>query len=152
MFSHYKNYPTFKGLVGVAPCGAITFVSQLFTGFVSDREITKQSGLLELLEPGDCCMADKGFTIEPLLENVGARLVIPPFKRAAQFTKEETKRTQSIARLRIAVERVIRRIKENHIWYSTIPLTLTGTVNQMWANCCVMANFQGPLDVNDAVV
>jgi len=97
-------------------------------------------------------MADKGFTIEPLLENVGARLVIPPFKRAAQFTKEETKRTQSIARLRIAVERVIRRIKENHIWYSTIPLILTGTVNQMWANCCVMANFQGPLDVNDAVV
>lgn len=152
MFSHHKNYPTFKGLIGVAPCGVITFVSQLFTGSISDRKITKQSGLLELLEPGDCCMADKGFTIERLLENVGARLVIPPFKRAAQFTKEETKRTQSIARLRIVVERVIRRIKEKHIWDSTIPLTLTGTVNQIWANCCLMANYQGPLDVNDDVV
>lgn len=80
MFSHYKNYPTFKGLIGVASCGVVTFVSQLFTGSTSHREI-KQSGLLDLLEPGDCCMADKGFTIERLLENVGARLVIPPFKR-----------------------------------------------------------------------
>lgn len=97
-------------------------------------------------------MADKGFTIERLLENVGARLVIPPFKRAAQFTKEETKHTQSIAHLRIVVERVIRRIKENHTWDSTIPLTLTGTVNQIWANCCLMAHYQGPLDVNDEVV
>lgn len=24
MFSHYKNYPTFKGLIGVAPCGVVT--------------------------------------------------------------------------------------------------------------------------------
>lgn len=152
IFSHYKNYPTFKGLIGVAPCGAITFVSQLFTGSISDNEITKRSGILDLLDPGDACMADKGFTIEKQLENVGARLIIPPFKRAAQLTKEETKRTQAIARLRILVERVIRRVKENHIWDSTIPLTLTGTVNQIWANCCLIANYQGPLDLKGDVL
>lgn len=83
MFSHYKNYPTFKGLIGVAQCGVITFVSLLFTGSISDRAITKQSGLLDLLAPGDCCISDKGFTIEKLLENVGARLIIPPLKRVA---------------------------------------------------------------------
>lgn len=45
--------------------------------------------------------------IERLLENAGARLVIPQFKRAAQLTKEETKHTQEIACLRIVVERAI---------------------------------------------
>ena len=30
-FSNYKHYNTVKGLVGIAPSGAITFVSELFT-------------------------------------------------------------------------------------------------------------------------
>lgn len=41
-FSNYKNKTTFKGLIGIAPCGVITFVSKLYTGSVSDIEITKK--------------------------------------------------------------------------------------------------------------
>ena len=37
--SSYKNHVTLKGLVGISPSGAITFVSQLYTGSNSDREI-----------------------------------------------------------------------------------------------------------------
>ncbi|XP_056123115.1 uncharacterized protein LOC130101424 [Rhinichthys klamathensis goyatoka] len=66
IFSSYKSTTTFKGLVGVAPCGAMTFISQLYTGSISDKEITKKSGILDLLEPGDEVMADKGFTIDDL--------------------------------------------------------------------------------------
>ncbi|XDV17038.1 hypothetical protein PO909_016489 [Leuciscus waleckii] len=67
VFSSYKNTTTCKGLIGIAPCGAVTFVSSLYTGSISDQELTKQSGFLDLLEPGDACMADKGFTIEKML-------------------------------------------------------------------------------------
>jgi len=35
-------------------------------------------------------MADKGFLIQDLLADVGAKLIIPPFKQSAQFSKEET--------------------------------------------------------------
>ena len=38
LFSSYKNHVTLKALVGIAPNGAITFVSQLYTGSISDRE------------------------------------------------------------------------------------------------------------------
>ncbi|XP_026058515.1 uncharacterized protein LOC113043385 [Carassius auratus] len=145
IFSSYKSTTTFKGLVGVAPCGAVTFISQLYTGSISDKEITKKSGILDLLEPGDVVMADKGFTIEDMLSSVGARLIIPPFKCAKQFSKQECEKTQAIARLRILVERVIRRVKENHIWDSVVPLTLSGSVNQIWHNCCFMVNYQGPM-------
>lgn len=41
-----------------------------------------------MLEPGDEVMADKGYLIDDLLSGVGAKLIIPPFKRSAQFTQE----------------------------------------------------------------
>ncbi|XP_039518191.1 uncharacterized protein LOC120472185 [Pimephales promelas] len=150
-FSSYKNTNTFKGLIGIAPCGVITFISKLFTGSISVREITRQSGILSLFEPGDACMADKGFVIDQMLSDVGATLIIPPFKRGTRFSKEDTEKTQNIARLRILVERAIRRVKEYHIWDTTIPLTLSGSVNQLWATCCLMSNYQGPLDVKGDV-
>lgn len=80
VFSSYKNTTTLKGLIGVAPCSAVTFVSSLFTGSISDRELTERSGLLDLLEPGDGCMADEGFTIQKLLADRGATHIIPPCK------------------------------------------------------------------------
>lgn len=39
LFSSYKNRVTLKGLVGIALSGTITFISQLYTGSISDREI-----------------------------------------------------------------------------------------------------------------
>ncbi len=37
--------------------------------------------------------------------------------------------------------------KEWKIISGTLPLTLSGTVNQLCINCCLMTNFQGPLDL-----
>ena len=91
-FSHYKNTNTFKGLIGIAPCGVITLISKMYTGSIADREITQQSGILCLLQPGDACMADKGFVIDKMLSEVGATLIMPPFKRGARFTREDTKK------------------------------------------------------------
>ena len=34
MYSHYKTHVTYKGLIGIAPSGATTFVSQLFEGSI----------------------------------------------------------------------------------------------------------------------
>ena len=68
LFSLYKNYVTLKGLVGITPIGAVTFISQLYTGNISDREIVTRSGLSLLdLTSGDSVMADKGLTIEDIL-------------------------------------------------------------------------------------
>ena len=37
LFSSYKNRTTLKGLVGISPGGAITFLSQLYTGCISGQ-------------------------------------------------------------------------------------------------------------------
>lgn len=39
-------------------------------------------------------MADKGFTIEYMLSSIGARRIIPPFKCAKQFSKQDCEKTQ----------------------------------------------------------
>ncbi|KAK0142241.1 THAP domain-containing protein 2 [Merluccius polli] len=149
-YSTYKSHTTFKGLIGVSPSGTVTFVSKLYSGGISDKEITRKSGILGLLENGDAVMADKGFLIENMLSTVGAKLIIPPFKHKAQFSRQETEQTQAIARLRVLVERVIRRVKEFHIFDTVIPLTVAGSINQIWTNCCVLVNFQGPMELDHA--
>ena len=146
-YSHYKCNTTLKGLVGIVPSGAVSFVSKLYPGSISDKKITRASGILDLLQPGDQVMVDKGFTIADLLAAQGATLVIPPFLTNArpQLERHEVSQTQSIARVRVHVERAIRRVKTFHVFDRVIPLTMAGTVNQMWSVCCLLTNFQGVL-------
>ena len=73
-YSSYKSHTTYKGLVGISPNGSVTCVSSLFQGSVSDKDITRQSGILNLLEEGAEVMADKGFLIEDRLKKVNATL------------------------------------------------------------------------------
>ncbi|XP_026116957.1 uncharacterized protein LOC113095799 [Carassius auratus] len=116
-YSHYKGTTTLKSLVGISPDGSMTFVSSLYTGSISDKEITKSSGILNLLEEGDAVMVDKGFLIKDLLDEINATVVIPPFLGpSGQFSHEDLAHTHNIARLRIHIERAIRRIKEYHIF------------------------------------
>ena len=68
-----------KGLVAISPSGAITFVSQLYTGSISGREIVMRSGLLpQAFGDGDSVMSDKGFQIQDILP-LGITLSILPF-------------------------------------------------------------------------
>lgn len=80
-FSNYKSGNTYKALVGISPDGAVTFVSSLYPGCIFDKELTRKSGILTLLEPGDSVMADIGFDIEEDLILKGVGLDIPPFLR-----------------------------------------------------------------------
>ncbi|KAK6173840.1 hypothetical protein SNE40_017236 [Patella caerulea] len=135
-----------KDLLGITPNGMISFISSLYTGSISDEEITRLSGIIGLLDVGDDVMIDKGFLIQDLLTTKGAKIVIPPFLRQRdQFTKELVKETKEIARLRIHVERAIRCCKEYHIFDSVIPLTTTGSIDQIWTVCCLLTNFHGKL-------
>ena len=89
---------------------------------------------------------NKGFNIDDLLCSKGVKLNLPPYLlNRAQFSPEEVKETKTIAKVRIHVERAIRRIKEYHLFDNEIPLSLLGTVNQMWTVACLLVNFQGPL-------
>ena len=104
LYSSYKSNTTLKGLMGIAPHGAVTFVSSLYTGSISDKEITRCCGLLDLLENNDPVMADKGFDIEDIFHKKKIKLNIT-LQSKGQFSVTEAKNTKSIAKLCIHVDR-----------------------------------------------
>ena len=134
LYSHYKSHVTYKGLIGISPSGSVTFISQLFDGSISDREIVSRSGFLEpsLLNSQDSVMADGGFVIYDELKELGVVLNIPCFLAGRdQLTAAEVKESQSIASVRIHVERAIQRVKKFSVLRNEIPLSFHGFVNQI---------------------
>lgn len=149
-YSSYKSRTTLKCLIGVTPAGSVSFISSLYAGSISDKSITKASGILDLLESGDTVMVDKGFLIEDLLAERNCSLVIPNFlSHKGQFSAEEVKENKIIANLRVHIERANRRFKEFHLFDSALPLVLAGTANQLWTVACMLTNFQNPLILNN---
>lgn len=149
-FSSYKNTNTLKALVGIVPKGGISFVSPLFGGSISDKELTARSGLMDKLQRGDVIMADRGFNIGDMLVTKGVRVNVPPFmNQTGQFEESELLETRRIATLRIHVERAMERIKNFHI-LDSIPITLcrNGIIDMIFFVCVMLSNFQPPL-VND---
>ena len=74
-------------------------------GHVSDKRITESCAIVNLLEPGDMVMADRGFDIQHILASKNVTLNIPPFMRGKQQLSLEEVETRAIASVRIHVER-----------------------------------------------
>jgi len=143
-YSNYKSTHTVKSVTGVAPNGAIVYISKLYPGSTSDVAIVEHSRLLSNLEPGDMVLADKGFTIHKLLPP-GVHLNIPPFLIGkSQYTPAEVQLCRRIGRARIHVERANERIK-NYSILKHIPHAYRNISSKLFQVCCVLVNFQDPL-------
>lgn len=116
-YSHYKSHNTYKALVGISMTGVVVHVSKLWGGSASDVHITRNSGLLEQIEPGDAVMIDKGFIqLKSDLEKKNAKMYCPPFMSSkAQFSKAEVELSRRIASARKHVERKMEQIKNFRI-------------------------------------
>ena len=69
-WSDYKHHNTWKLLVGVTPNCLVSFLSDLCGGRVSDKQITRESGVLALIESGDNIMIDRGFDLKDVVPMV----------------------------------------------------------------------------------
>ncbi|XP_014678536.1 PREDICTED: uncharacterized protein LOC106818335 [Priapulus caudatus] len=145
-YSDYKRHNTLKFLVAIAPNGAISYISEAWGGRASDRFIVQESGFLDLIEPTDEVMADRGFPIKSDLVMKMARLIIPPPGQGAeQMTPEGVLRTKVVANMRIHVERAIGRLKYFQILKQTLPISLTPLANDIVTICAGIVNLLPPL-------
>ena len=95
---------------------------------------------------GDAIMADKGFDIDDQLCKLGLELNIPPFlKDKIGFEEDDVIKTQTIGQHRIHVERAICKIRRNRIFHSVIPVTMFGSISQIWTVACLLSNFQNSI-------
>ena len=66
-WSNYKHRNTLKDLISITPYGSTSFISKMWGGRISDKEISVKSG------------DGRGFLIGDNLAWLGATLVMPPF-------------------------------------------------------------------------
>ena len=145
-WSNYKHHHTMKVLVGIAPTGAISFVSKCWGGRVSDKHLTQKSGFLNFIERGDQVLGDRGFLITEDIANCGAELIIPSFTKGfKQLPKRQVEISRQISRVRIHVERAIRRIKEFAIVKETYPISLIKHADSVVKICSALTNLQPQL-------
>jgi hypothetical protein len=147
-WSDYKKHNTVKFLVAISPNGSICFLSKAWCGRASDRRITMESGFMELIEPGDLVLADRGF---PILEDLAVRNAIlaipPPSSGIEQQERSQVHKTSSVANARIHVERSIGRIKQYTILTNVLPISLVPLIDDIAVVCAALSNLQDPLVV-----
>ena len=146
LYSSYKHHTTLKALIAVAPNGAACFISDMYEGSIDDVEITKKSGFLDYIQPGDLILGDRGFTIQELLHRKQAQIKIPAFLgKRDKLTRGEEMDTRRIAKARIHIERFNGRLKKFQLINKTIPLSLIPIASQLIYVASCLVNFQQPL-------
>ena len=146
MWSDYKHNCTVKFLVAITPNGAVSWLSPLYGGRASDIHIVRNSGFLDILEPCDQVMADRGFKIKTDLAYKQCTLCIPPSAaKGAQMLVKDVKKTSNIANVRIYVEQAIGRMKHFRILKVTQPTLYLPIMNSIVRVCAALSNLRRPL-------
>ena len=144
LYSNYKHNLSAKYLIGVAPNGAITFVSNGYLGSVSDKMVTDDSSILNHMKAGDLILADKGFLLHDIIPQ-GVFLNLPAFLRGkSKFSKAEAIFSTKIARSRIHVERAIERLRNYNV-LKKISAHERCFADKLVQVCAALVNFQSPI-------
>ena len=144
-WSNYKHHNTMKYLIGITPAGAISFVSIGWGGRASDKKITcdtvESTGFLNMVEPGDDIMADRGFLIRDELAFRGAHLKMPAFTRGKrQLSAMEVHSSRQLARARIHIDRVVGQLKTFRMLQTIVPITQVDLLDDIVIICSVIVN------------
>ena len=115
----------------------VTFISYLSGGHVSEKALTINCGLIELLKAGDVVMVDKGFDVQDLLYSCKEGYFKFLREKGICLRAEEAK-IRCITSVHIHVERAIECIRNYRI---LVPLSLHEQLDLIWFICCMFTNF-----------
>lgn len=141
-YSQYNSSNTFKLLISMSPILHFNFVSKLYSGSISDKEIVNVSGFLDKLQPGDAVMADKGFNIQDYLALHESVLIAPPIMRQNNVSARASTATRRVATARVHIERMIRHLKLFNFLRGVIPLTCKPYLSAVVTVCAILVNLQ----------
>ncbi|XP_060789818.1 uncharacterized protein LOC132894250 isoform X2 [Neoarius graeffei] len=152
--SQNKSHNSSKYLIGIAPQGAVCFVSQGWDGHCSDKHITEHCGFLDELLPGDLILADRGFDGGDAVGLPSANVNISAFTRGtSQMSALDVEGTRALASARIHVERVIGMVRQKYtILSNTVPISLVHSkdngitsLDKIVHVCCALTNLSDPM-------
>ena len=150
-FSSYKNRNTVKILVGSTPAGLVNFVSDAYGGCTSDRQIVERSNIVQLCEPGDSVMADKGFNVQDLFARMNITVNIPTFfKKRNRISGKIILRDSKVSSKRVHIERIIGLGKTYKILTNPLNSTESKLSSHITYCCFMLYNFRTCIVPKDA--
>ncbi|XP_069117620.1 uncharacterized protein [Argopecten irradians] len=150
-FSTYKNRNTIKILVGSTPGGLVNYVSTAYGGCTSDRQIVERCRLVNICDPGDSVMADKGFNVQDLFARMDVTVNIPTFfKKRNRINSKTLLRDRRISSKRVHIERVIGLGKTFKILTNPLNSTETKLSSHITFCCYMLCNFKTCIIPRDA--
>lgn len=148
-WSQYKQSNTIKYLISATPDGFINFISEGYSGRISDMYLVEQSGFLENVPEHATILADRGFKhLESHLIQKSVKVLRPPsVAKDTKMTKNEVVDSKVIASLRIHIERVIRRVRLFKLLkpHSVVNNKLVNILDDAVIVACGLINLQTPI-------
>ena len=142
----FKHCNTLKVLVVIAPSSDIVFISLAYPGSISDKEITKQSGYLDMMESYTELIVDKGFSISNECAAKRIYVAVLPGKRgSSQMLSSEFTKTNKIAKTRTLVELVIRRLKVFRFIPNEVLINMLTYIDDILQTCAAISNMQSSI-------
>lgn len=106
---------------------------------------TSDSKIMNMIEPYDHMMVDRGFKMRDDLPMYQASLAIPPsVAKDQQIFGEDKAEASEIANVRIYVEQAIDRIKYFDILSNTMPIRCVPLCDDILKVCCALSNLLPP--------
>lgn len=136
-----------KLLLSCTPFGSCEFVSDAYFCRIDDAALTEACGVLEDMTEGSALCADKGFLLAALLMKKRCGIVQPVEKpKNKRFSRKALLYSARVSRVRIHVERWVRRLKERSVFLQRIvPSGHIHLVYPVAMICGFMANFRKPV-------
>ena len=109
------------------------------------QAITNDCGFYDTVPSFTRIMADRGFNIQ---NECDARLIyftVPPGRKGTAEMAVEVRETSKVAKLRILVEQVIRRVKTFKFLSQEVPISMLSHVKDILVVCCGLSNLKVPI-------
>lgn len=144
-WSTYKHKNTVKTIIGITPRGQVSYISDVYGGSASDRQIIERSDLVKdgsLFERGDSIMSDRGIMVQDIFWHLGVSVNTPtPLRNKTQLSSKEVVNDRRISSKRIHVERIIGYAKTFRI-LKHINSSLTPLAGKIIFVCFALVNFR----------
>ena len=137
--------PTLKTMIGIAPRGIVTYISDSVGGHTSDCQIIERSDLITegKFQSGDEIMADRGIMVQDIFASKNVRVNTPAtLKGKSQLSSDQVIRDRRVAAKRIHVERAIGLAKKHKILTSEIHQSQRSLADKIIFVCFALCNFK----------
>ena len=149
-WSSYKNRNTLKVLVRCSSNGALTFLSDVYGGRINGKELTRKSGLKDMLESGDSFICWSWVNIDSLRPDspvLRCALQYPAFTRRS-CSARATSRSQHIKLRHSAFTGESNGEDKNYCITACYSISLAPLASDIIAACSFLTLFDDPLVLN----